>query len=113
MDREVVEERIRELSAYIRMHAGGVELAELTNGGAVQVRFTGMCTGCPYRPVTMAATVRPALMEIEGVTSVEAVGSRISAQAEKRIAEDFIGHRTGLPIWPHKPRAEGSSDCGP
>jgi Fe-S cluster biogenesis protein NfuA len=106
VDREAIERRVRQLSAYVTMHAGGVELEDVTDAGEVHLRFTGMCTGCPFRPVTMAATVRPALMEIEGVTSVHAVGSRISAQAEARMAEDFVGYRTGLPIWPV--RHEGS-----
>jgi Fe-S cluster biogenesis protein NfuA len=100
VDHEAIERRVKQLSAYVTMHAGGVELDSVTDNGEVHLRFTGMCTGCPFRPVTMAATVRPALMEIEGVTSVHAVGSRISAQAEARMAADFVGHRTGLPIWP-------------
>ena len=44
-----------------------------------------MCAGCQYRPVTFAATVRPALLALEGVTAVEVAGSRISAEAEARV----------------------------
>ncbi|MFI6085795.1 NifU family protein [Streptomyces sp. NPDC051217] len=100
LDRATLGKRVHDVSTYINMHAGGLELSSVSDDGAVEVLFTGMCTGCPYRPVTMEATVRPALMEIPGVTSVSAVGSRISAQAERRVAEDFKGHRTGIPIWP-------------
>lgn len=100
MDRTAVEERVHEVSTFINMHAGGLELVSASDDGAVEVEFTGMCTGCPYRPVTMEATVRPALMAVPGVTSVAARGSRISAQAEKRVAADFQGYRTGIPIWP-------------
>jgi Fe-S cluster biogenesis protein NfuA len=100
VDLPALEERIRELSTYINMHAGGLTLSHVSDDGAVEIAFTGMCTGCPYRPVTMVATVRPALMDVPGVTSVTALGSRVSAQAERRLAEDLRGHRTGLPIWP-------------
>ncbi|MFJ9033418.1 NifU family protein [Streptomyces sp. NPDC102274] len=106
MERSVLAERVRQVSAYIRMHAGGLELRHITDDGEVQVQFTGMCTGCPYRPVTMAATVRPALMEIDGVTSVTVVGSRVSEQAERRVAANLRGHRTGIPIWPAEDAAE-------
>jgi Fe-S cluster biogenesis protein NfuA len=92
-DRVALEERIREVARFIHNHAGGLELTHATDKG--EVRFTGMCTGCPYRPVTMASTVRPALMEVEGVTSVHAIGSRISEQAEKRLVEDMAGYRIG------------------
>jgi hypothetical protein len=37
----------------------------------------------------MAATIRPALLQIEGVTGVEATGSRVSEEAERRLAEDL------------------------
>jgi Fe-S cluster biogenesis protein NfuA len=107
-DPVALDERISELSKFISNHAGGVELSKVTDNGEIEVRFTGMCAGCPYRPVTMASTVRPALLEVEGVTSVRALGSRISEQAERRLAEDMAGYRTGLPIWPVS-RAEGEA----
>lgn len=100
VDRTALEQRVHEVSTFINMHAGGLELSHVSDEGDVEVSFTGMCTGCPYRPVTMVATVRPALMEIPGVRSVTAVGSRVSEQAERRLAADLKGHRTGLPIWP-------------
>lgn len=84
--RSEVAARVAELSHRITAHAGGLELAGVTANGAVTVRFTGLCTGCTYRPLTMAGTVRPALLQIEGVTSVEATGSRISTEAEARLA---------------------------
>jgi hypothetical protein len=39
--------------------------------------------------VTTASTIRPALLELEGVTAVEVEGSRISAEAEARLAAAF------------------------
>ena len=69
-------------------HAGGVELVEV-NGSTVRLRFTGMCTGCHLRPLTTASTIRPALLELAGVDAVEIEGSRISAEAEARLAAAF------------------------
>lgn len=89
MKREQIEQRVRDVDQLITMHAGGIELDRVDVDGNVRVRFTGMCTGCLYRPITMAATVRPALMEVDGVTSVSAVGSRVSEEAEQRLAEDL------------------------
>jgi Fe-S cluster biogenesis protein NfuA len=77
--------RIEELRPALDAHAGGVELVSVEEG-VVRLRFTGMCTGCPLRPVTTASTIRPALLELDGVTAVEVEGSRISAEAEARIA---------------------------
>jgi hypothetical protein len=45
-----------------------------------------MCTGCHLRPLTTATTVRPALLALPGVEAVEIEGSRISAEAEARLA---------------------------
>jgi len=82
--------RLDELAAALGAHAGGIELVELT-GGVARVRYTGMCTGCPLRPVTTASTVRPALLAVDGVDELEVEGSRISAEAEARIVAAFAG----------------------
>jgi Fe-S cluster biogenesis protein NfuA len=84
-----VERRVEEVSAILHAHAGGIQLDRIDDDGRVHVNFTGACTGCPYRPVTMETTIRPALLQLGGVTSVEATGSRISAEAERRLAEDL------------------------
>ena len=84
--RRGIEQRLGELAPLLDAHAGGVEILDVTAGGSVELRFTGMCTGCPYRPLTMAATLRPALLRVPGVTHVVAEGSRISAEAEERLA---------------------------
>jgi hypothetical protein len=39
--------------------------------------------------LTTVSTVRPALLELDGVESVEIEGSRISAEAEARLAAAF------------------------
>jgi Fe-S cluster biogenesis protein NfuA len=86
MERHLVEARVAHLSRMLGAHAGGLELTDVSEQGAVKVRFTGMCTGCPYKALTMAATVRPGLLAIPGVCSVEAEGGRISVEAEERLA---------------------------
>jgi Fe-S cluster biogenesis protein NfuA len=83
-------ERLEELRPALDAHAGGVELVEVDRG-VVRLRFTGMCTGCPLRPLTTASTIRPALLSLEGVEAVEIEGSRISAEAEARLAAAFAG----------------------
>ena len=90
-DHATIAERVSALSDLMTMHAGGLELETVDADGNVRVRFTGMCTGCLYRPVTMAATIRPALMELDGVTAVQAAGSRVSERAERLLAEDLGG----------------------
>ena len=60
----------------------------------MRLRFTGMCTGCHLRPLTTASTIRPALLELEGVEAVEIEGSRISAEAEARLAAALVGLST-------------------
>lgn len=84
-------ERVAMVSAALKAHAGGLTLEGADDEGRVTVRFTGMCTGCPARPLTMAATVRPALARVEGVVEVVATGSRISAEAEERLQAFLVG----------------------
>ena len=76
------------LRPVLGAHAGGVELIEVS-GSTVRLRFTGMCTGCHLRPLTTVSTIRPALLELEGVEAVEIEGSRVSAEAEARLAAAF------------------------
>jgi Fe-S cluster biogenesis protein NfuA len=86
IERASVQARVDEVSRLLNTHGGGLELESVDADGTVHVRFTGMCTGCAFRPVTMVGTVRPALDEVAGVAGVEAAGSRISAEAETRLA---------------------------
>jgi Fe-S cluster biogenesis protein NfuA len=81
-----LEQRFEHLRELLAAHAGGIELVELTADGTARVRFTGMCTGCPGRPLTTAVTVRPLLLALEGVNAVEIEGMRISQEAQDRIA---------------------------
>jgi Fe-S cluster biogenesis protein NfuA len=80
--------RLEELRPVLDAHAGGIELVEVDRG-VVRLRFTGMCTGCHLRPLTTASTIRPVLLALDGVTSVEIEGSRVSAEADARLAAAF------------------------
>lgn len=80
---------MRLLARLTAAHAGGVELAEVSEDGVVRVRWTGACTGCPFRPMTMLGTLQPVLLAVDGVRGVEAQGSRVSAEAEARLASVF------------------------
>jgi Fe-S cluster biogenesis protein NfuA len=86
MNADELESRIAVVDDLLKAHAGGLELESVSGNGEVVVRFTGMCTGCIYKPVTMAATVRRELMAVPGVRSVTAVGGRMSQEAEERLA---------------------------
>jgi Fe-S cluster biogenesis protein NfuA len=93
-----VTRRLAEINVILGAHAGGVELTAVENRVA-RLRFTGMCTGCPLRPVTTASTIRPALTQLAGIDEVEILGSRISAAAERRLAKAFGTDRRTLPAW--------------
>ncbi|HEV7444479.1 MAG TPA: NifU family protein [Steroidobacteraceae bacterium] len=84
---ETLAERLAGVNMLMQAHAGGVELVEVDRQGAVLLRFSGKCTGCELRPLTLAATIRPALLSIPGVRGVSAVGTRISEEAERRLAQ--------------------------
>ena len=84
--REEVSDRIADLNQMLASHAGGVQFEGLSKDGEVSLSFTGMCTGCGYRAVTMAAIIRPALTDIAGVSDVEAPGTRVSDVALRRLS---------------------------
>jgi Fe-S cluster biogenesis protein NfuA len=85
VDAERLQARVRQVCAVMSSHAGGIELVGVSAGGVVELRFTGMCQGCHFRPLTMHGTIVPALMAVPGVTAVRAPGARISEEAEERL----------------------------
>jgi len=82
----MLSQSLEELQNVLAVHAGGIELVEVTSDGTVRLRYTGMCTGCLARPLTTATIVRPFLLALEGINAVEIEGSRISEEAEERLA---------------------------
>jgi Fe-S cluster biogenesis protein NfuA len=89
--------RIDQVNAVMRSHGGRLELIGVDLHGVVELRFAGMCQGCPFRPVTMHATVVPALSEVQGVTEVRADGTRVSEFAAERLRAAFGGAMPHLP----------------
>ena len=85
IDREILDERLGRVGRALDAHAGGIELVDIEADGQVRVRFTGMCTGCPLRPVEPQRLVRPVLEGVDGVTGVVAEGGRLSREAETRL----------------------------
>jgi Fe-S cluster biogenesis protein NfuA len=97
VDRDHLDERLRLLCAVMSAHAGAVELVEVSAAGVVRLRFTGMCAGCAFRPLTMAGTIVPALMAVPGVTGVQADGARISEEAARRM-QRYLGQAGLAPL---------------
>jgi Fe-S cluster biogenesis protein NfuA len=85
LDRAVLQQRIDDVCRVMSAHAGAIELLDVSPLGAVRVRFTGMCAGCWFRPLTMRGTIEPALSAVPGVTAVTADGARISEEAAERL----------------------------
>jgi Fe-S cluster biogenesis protein NfuA len=100
IDDAALARRIEEICRVMSAHAGAIELVEVSAAGAVRVRFTGMCAGCMFRPLTMRGTIAPALEEIPGVSAVHADGARISEESAARLARYM-----DPPLW-----AEGSAN---
>jgi Fe-S cluster biogenesis protein NfuA len=94
-----VSARLAEVNRILGAHAGGVELIEVDDRVA-RLRFTGMCTGCPLRPVTTASTIRPALAQLPEIDHVEIEGSRVSRAAETRLARAFRSNSQSIAPWP-------------
>ncbi|HXL94826.1 MAG TPA: NifU family protein [Streptosporangiaceae bacterium] len=86
VDTAELDRRVRAVSDLLGWHLGSIELADVSEDGTVTVQFMGACRACPLKPVTMAATIRRALMSVEGVERVEAVGVNISPEAELSLA---------------------------
>jgi Fe-S cluster biogenesis protein NfuA len=98
---------IEDLQDVLAAHAGGIELVELKADGTARLRYTGMCTGCMYRPLTTAATVRPFVLAADDVTAVEIEGSRISEEAEARLAEALVQEAPAWRLPSVKPGSSG------
>ena len=91
VDLAELQRRIASLNVLIRSHAGEIELANVSAEGVVTVRYTGMCAGCDYRPVTTAGTVEPALLDVPGVSKVTVLGAMVSDEALMRIKSTLQG----------------------
>ena len=85
--------RVRTIGRRLESHAGGLALDAL-DGGVATVRLTGLCTGCPYKALCATGTVRPGLLDVEGVKDVHLAGYRVSAEAQERLEQRLEGTTT-------------------
>ena len=81
--------RTEMISHLLQAHGGGIELVDNDTPDIVRVRFTGLCTNCCLRPLTVANIVRPVFTDLEGVRDVEVEGSRISTEAMESLRRDL------------------------
>jgi Fe-S cluster biogenesis protein NfuA len=81
---ERLNERVAELNALMKTHAGAIEVVDVTSDGVLTVRFVAMCQGCPFRAVTLYGLIKPGLEELPGVSEVRALGVRVSEEAAER-----------------------------
>lgn len=84
-----LERALAELNSALRTHGGSVECVSVS-GDLIRLRMVGLCAGCLYRPLTLAATIRPFIAERLGMR-VEIDGARISAEAQARVERALIG----------------------
>jgi Fe-S cluster biogenesis protein NfuA len=103
VDIGLLERAVEEINVMMASHAGHLVLSSVSEDGRVELRFDAMCAGCPYRPATMAATIRPRLLAVPGVTDVVAAGTRISEHAARRMLD------LGLGLVPPRTAAVGES----
>ena len=108
VDEAEVRLAVEELNVMMSSHAGQIVLDEIDDAGVVHVHFEAFCQGCPWRPATFAATIRPRIMEVPGVTGVEAPGARVSAAAERRFVE--MGYGLQAPRTRHLTMADPDAD---
>lgn len=86
---DVVEIVDREVRPAVRSHLGDVEVTAVDEAGVVHVNFTGACTRCSYRKLTMLGAIYPRVRSIEGVSGVAAEGVPISKADLERSARMF------------------------
>lgn len=83
----------REVVPRLESHLGGGRVTDIDEDGVVQVEFTGACTSCSYRRNTIIGGIYPRLRAIEGVTSVASPGVAVTAQQQRRVAEQQDSRR--------------------
>jgi Fe-S cluster biogenesis protein NfuA len=78
-----VEAAIADLNLALRTHGGAVAYVAI-EGDTLRLRMDGLCAACLFKPVTLAATIRPYIHERLGMR-VELHGARISDEAQTRL----------------------------
>jgi len=103
VDREALTDQVDAVRRLMHTHAGGIEVEAVGDDGVVDIRFTGMCQGCPFRPVTLLGTIGPALRRVPGVTDVRAPGARVSEEAAERMLDALRRDGLAAPTLPAVP----------
>lgn len=72
--KDKVETTLNGVRQSLQAHGGDVDLVGVSDDGAVQVRLTGACHGCPGATMTLRLGIERILkQQVPEVTSVEAV----------------------------------------
>lgn len=72
--REKVEKALEDIRPHLQADGGDVELVDVGDDGAVKVKLTGHCAGCPMAQMTLQQGIARRLKElVPEVTTVEAV----------------------------------------
>ena len=90
-DRGALARRVASVNQFMSVHRGGLALVDVDDEGLVEVEYRGMCTGCTYRPICSETTVRPALLALEGVSSVAIRGGGVNTENRLRLARSLAG----------------------
>ena len=74
VDREKVEEALKDIRPLLQSHGGDVELIDVEDDGTVKVKLKGACGGCPMSRITLKRGIETRMKEvIPEIKSVEAV----------------------------------------
>jgi Fe-S cluster biogenesis protein NfuA len=85
IDPEELARAVEDVCLVMKFHGGAIEVVEVGDAGVVDVRFLGMCQGCPIRPLTLHGTIIPRIGQVPGVTEVRARGVRIADETAGRL----------------------------
>ncbi|NIE66903.1 NifU family protein [Burkholderia sp. Ax-1719] len=101
-DLKAVEGRAKLVTRMLGLHGGGIEVIGFNEAsGVVKLSFTGLCTACSMRPMTLESIVRPAFLDLDGVKDVDIDGVRISRFASARLRD-----ASTVPPAGHYPRID-------
>ncbi|MFZ9980924.1 MAG: NifU family protein [Cyclobacteriaceae bacterium] len=69
-----VEDALDSIRPYLEADGGNIEIVELTEDGALKLRFIGNCAGCTLSSMTFRAGVEEAVRRlVPEVSTVEAI----------------------------------------
>lgn len=113
---DAVQSAVGLVDRALRAHGGGAHVAAFGDGiqdmehteRHVQLRLTGLCTGCPYWPVTLGVTIEPLLSRELGPVTVSIEGKQVSESTRARLT--LLAHHS--PLFDSISSDEAGSDDG-